>query len=112
MAMVTRISTGTSVQATSSAVLCVVLVGTGLARSLNLMITITNSTNTNSVIAVMMYITKLWNQLMLSMIDDAEPCNPSCQGLGWPTPASATPPPATAAASTIPIAINRVCIDV
>ena len=52
-AIAVRITTGISVQATSSSVLCVVLVGTGLAFALKRKITISSSTRTNNVIAVM-----------------------------------------------------------
>ena len=53
-AMPTRISTGISVQATSIRVLWVVREGTGLARALNLITTVTSSASTNSVMTVMM----------------------------------------------------------
>ena len=63
-AMTTRIMTGTSVQATSRKVLCVVRDGVGLALALNLTTTATSSPRTNSVIRVMMTSSQSWNQWM------------------------------------------------
>ena len=57
-AITTRMTTGMTVQSTSSSVLCVVREGAGLARALNFRITISSSANTNTVMPMMMYSTK------------------------------------------------------
>ena len=81
--------TGITVQATSISVLWVVLDGTGLARELNLKITISSNASTNSVISVMTISRKSWNQVMLSMIGVADCWKLICQGDGCPSPAIA-----------------------
>ena len=71
-AMPTRISTGTSVQATSISVLWVVRDGTGLAFELNFTTTTTSSASTNSVMTMISTDKKSWNQTMLSITGDPE----------------------------------------
>src|SRR5215213_11731221 len=83
-AITTRITTGMTVQATSRSVLCVVRDGVGLAFALNLTITISSKARTNTVIAMMIQSTKLWNQVMSSMVGAADCWKPICHGVGWP----------------------------
>src|SRR6476659_6021529 len=78
----TRISTGTSVQATSISVLCVVRDGTGLAFALNFMTTITSNARTNSVISVISTNRKLWNQTILSITGEADCWSVHSHGAG------------------------------
>src|SRR5215213_5545327 len=81
-AITTRIITGSTVQATSSSVLCVVRDGVGLAAALNFTITISSSASTKIVMAMMIQRTKLWNQVMSSMVGAADCWKPICQGVG------------------------------
>src|ERR1700682_2629938 len=74
-AMTTRISTGSSVHATSIRVLWVVLEGVGLALALNFTTTMTSSASTNSVMTVMSQNRKLWNQTMFSITGEAASCS-------------------------------------
>src|SRR6516165_9429822 len=101
-AMLTRIKTGISVQATSINVLWVVRDGTGLARALNLIITVTRSASTNSVITVMMPRSRAWNEWMSSITGVADCCSVNSHGAGWPSSANAVP----LAASAAPITAN------
>src|SRR3954468_25091938 len=87
----TRISTGTSVHATSISVLWVVRDGTGLALALNFTTTVTSSASTNSVMTVMIQSSMLWNQAMLSITGVAAPCSVYSQGAGCPSSANAAP---------------------
>src|SRR5215216_1608837 len=82
IAITTRMTTGSTVQATSSSVLCVVRDGVGLARALNFTITTTSRMSTKAVIAVMIQSTKLWNQVISSMVGAADCWKPICQALG------------------------------
>ena len=70
--MTTRMSAGITVQATSSAVLCVVREGLGLARSLKRMIMINSSANTKTVITAEMMVTKMWKSWIAVMIGVTE----------------------------------------
>src|SRR4030081_2694877 len=88
-AMPTRISTGISVQATSIRVLWVVLEGTGWALALNLIATAARSPSTNSVMMVMIQSRMLWNEVMLSITDEADPCSLYSHGAGCPNSAYA-----------------------
>ena len=93
-AITTRITTGTTVQSTSSRVLCVVRDGIGLARALKRTITISSRTSTKSGDrAMMIQSRKSWNQMMLSITGVADCWKPSCQGDGCPSPAQAAPAP-------------------
>src|ERR1700692_560661 len=85
----TRISTGIRVHATSIRVLWVVLEGTGLALALNFTTTMTSSTRTNSVMAVMSTSRKSWNQVMLSITGVADSCSLNSHGAGCPNSANA-----------------------
>ena len=111
-AIATRMMTGTSVQATSSSVLCVVRDGVGLARALKRTITITSSTSTKSVIAVMSQSRKSWNQMMLSMTGVAACWKPICQGDGCPKPARAAPPPRSPGIIAAASAANRLSTSI
>src|SRR5215212_5304338 len=82
-AITTRMTTGITVQATSSSVLCVVRDGVGLALALNLTITTNSSARTNTVSAMMIQRTKLWNQVMSSIEGAADCWKPICHGVGW-----------------------------
>src|ERR1051325_10415815 len=82
IAITTRMITGITVQATSIRVLCVVRDGVGLAFALNFTMQMTSRTSTNSVMAAMIQRTKLWNQVMSSMVGAADCWKPICQGLG------------------------------
>src|SRR5215475_11703421 len=82
IAITTRITTGITVQQTSSSVLCVVRDGVGLVRALNRMITVMSRPSTNTVIAAMIQSTKSWNQMMSSIVGAADCCRPICQGEG------------------------------
>ena len=108
----TRMITGTSVQATSSSVLWVVRDGVGLARALKRTNTMTSSTSTNRVMAVMSQSRKSWNQTILSITGVADCCNPSCQGEGCPRPANAAPLPASAGANPAAKAANRLSTSI
>src|SRR5882757_7117804 len=81
-AITTRMTTGITVQATSSSVLCVVRDGVGLVLALNFTITISNSASTNSVMIVMTQSRKSWNQVMSSMVGAADFWKPICHGTG------------------------------
>ena len=98
--MLTRISTGIRVQATSIRVLWVVREGTGLARALNLTTTVTSSASTNSVMTVMIQSSALWKRVMLSMTGVAAPCSLYSHGAGWPNSANAAPLTTSAAPAT------------
>ena len=87
IAITTRMTTGITVQATSSSVLCVVRDGVGLAFALNFTITMTSNASTKTVIATMIQSTKLWNQMMSSIAGAADCWKPICHGHGWPRPA-------------------------
>src|ERR1044071_6784135 len=82
IAITTRMTTGITVQATSSSVLCVVLDGVGLALALNFTMMMSSSASTKTVIAMMIQSTKLWNQVMSSMVGAADCWKPICQGEG------------------------------
>src|SRR5262245_51165222 len=82
IAITTRMTTGITVQATSSRVLWVVRVGVGLALALNFTMQMTRSASTNAVIAAMSQSRKLWNQMMSSMVGAADCWKFICQGLG------------------------------
>src|ERR1700704_4364193 len=69
---ISRISTGSTVHATSISVLWVVFDGTGLALALNLTITMISSASTNKVMTVVITTRKLWNRWMSSITGDAE----------------------------------------
>src|SRR5438128_7707488 len=77
-AITTRMTTGITVQATSSNVLCVVLEGVGLALALNFTITTSKSASTNKVMIVMTQSRKSWNQVMSSMVGAADFWKPIC----------------------------------
>src|SRR5579883_1283430 len=82
IAIVTRISTGMSVQATSMRVLWVVREGTGLVLALNLTITVTRSARTKRVMTVMVPRSQLWNAVMKSITSVADPCSLYSHGAG------------------------------
>src|SRR5690349_23218524 len=82
IAIDSRISTGISVQATSSSVLWVVRDGTGLARALNLTITATSNASTNRVMTVMMIRSRLWKDVILSITSVADSCSLYSHGAG------------------------------
>src|ERR1043166_1059619 len=82
IAITTRMTTGITVQATSSSVLCVVFDGVGLAVALNLTMMMSSSASTNTVMTMMIQSTKSWNQTMSSIVGAAEPWKPICQGDG------------------------------
>src|SRR5580704_9190259 len=98
--MPTRISTGISVQATSTRVLWVVREGTGLDLALNLTITVMSSPKTNRVITVMMMSSALWNEVMLSITGEADGCSLYSHGDGCPNSAKAVPLAASATPAT------------
>ena len=85
-AITTRITTGMTVQTTSSSVLCVVRDGVGLARALNRTMTMTSSTSTNAAMAVMIQSSRLWNETMWSITAVADCCSPSCHARRLPDP--------------------------
>ncbi len=89
MAITTRISTGTTVQSTSSVVLCVTLDGTGFRFSLNRHITYSNRIITKAVIRKMMMLTKSWTQRISSAIGVTASWKVICLGEGCPDPACA-----------------------
>src|ERR1044072_1548812 len=82
IAIAARMSTGMIVQATSISVLWVVRDGVGLAFALNFTMQMSSSTSTKAVIAATIQSTKLWNQMMSSIVGAADCWKPSCQGLG------------------------------
>ncbi len=105
-------STGTTVQMISMAVLCVVRDGSGLARALKRSTTIASSTSTNSAMAAISQSRKLWNQTMSSITGEADCCRPSSQGEGWPRPAQATPPAAIKVTPVTTKATNRLSTSI
>src|SRR5215468_10812155 len=88
-AITTRMTTGMTVHATSTNVLCVVRDGVGLALALNFTITVTSNASTNTVMAVTIHNTKVWSQTTSSITGLADSCKPICQGVGCPKPANA-----------------------
>src|SRR5689334_25025318 len=100
IAITTRINTGTTVQTTSISVLWVVRDGVGLARALNLTITMIRRASTRVVIAAMIQSTKSWNQMMSSTVGVTDFWHDICHGLGWLKSADAVPPAARAAPDT------------
>src|SRR6188508_2719786 len=101
IAITTRMRTGMTVQATSIIVLWVVREGVGLAFALNFTMHVTSRTRTNTVMPVMIQSTKLWNQVMSSIVGAADRWKPNCHGTGCPySAAKATPPAAGAARKT------------
>src|ERR1700759_4885815 len=82
IAMPTRIMTGIRVQATSIRGLWVVRDGTGLARALNLTITVIRSASTNKGMTVMMTSSQLWNDSILSITGEPDSCSLYSHGAG------------------------------
>src|SRR3954470_13899539 len=82
IAITTKISTGTTVQTTSTNVWWVVRDGTGLRASRNRTMAKTSRPSTKTLITVMMTTSKVWNAYKRSMTGVAGAWKLICQGCG------------------------------